>query len=82
MVSPVPYPHLTKGLLGRRKGVPPLFTLVLVCLLSVWLREFMLLLMFWAYLMVPLFAYMLFGEARRVAVPVAAAGPVEQPRPQ
>jgi CDP-diacylglycerol--serine O-phosphatidyltransferase len=82
MVSPVPYPHLTKGLLGRRKGVPPLFILVLVCLLSVWLREFMLLLMFWVYVFVPLGLFIIFGRAKTVGEPVPAAGPAEEPQPQ
>jgi CDP-diacylglycerol--serine O-phosphatidyltransferase len=50
MVSPVPYPHLTKGLLGgRKKAVMPLFSLILVCVVSVLLRELMLVVLFWAY---------------------------------
>jgi CDP-diacylglycerol--serine O-phosphatidyltransferase len=72
MVSPVPYPHLTKGLLGgRKKAVLPLFTLIPVCLLSVLLRELMLVVLFWTYALAWLGTFA-FGPRTKPVTPTPA----------
>ncbi len=63
MVSPVPYPHLTKGMLRGRKATP---LLLIAAILLVLARELALVLMFWG--------YALGGLVNHVAARVAARG--------